>query len=552
MVQISLGKEKRLLPLFIFSFFFLIYLASSGAHGDPYDGLSYFLMTENFVLNGTPSININSPSADELGFDINEYIRTQSSVAAWSQWEFQRLQIAPDLTFEEYRSVYPFSEYRDAYVEKIDRENFLPSSNYLVLPILAAPLYAIATVLNLSTIHFVFLFLNSTIIATSAVVMFYLGKEIFKSERIGFVLSLIFGITSYIWPYTTSMFARPLGILFLMISIYLILHQKNRKGIVVPFLAGFSIALSSLSHPHFLMLLPAVFVFGIYEFRKDKRHLMMFVSAVLILLLILGYLNYTVRDSFFQYVGFVDYPQFEQIAKGNFLEMFEGVYGFLFSPGRSIFLYFPLALVFPFGMYYLYKKDKGLSILLISLILITYLYVATSYWWYWNPYWGPHRFLLPLIPLITISLGSLISKFSTAARWKWSIVSLSIVGFFVNLMGNLVWVQYAFSFAWGPEGLWKVEDKDLVFAWNPYFSPFIQTFKVLSADWVASLPTNPASMDYFRVGLNGCSYDVYLFCEYGIIPIILLGISIAVIAFLILRNLSILPAGWKLYDQKEL
>jgi len=209
----------------------------------------------------------------------------------------------------------------------------------MVLPILAAPFYVIATALNLPTINFVFLLLNSVIIAGSAVVMFYLGKQIYGSEKIGFALSLIFGLSSYLWPYITSMYARPLGILFFMICLYLILHQKNRTEIYPCFLAGITIGLSFLSHPHFLILLPPILIFGLYKFRKNKKQILVFLIAIIICFLILGSLNYVVKGSFFQLVDFPNDPYKDKALKNPFI-IFEGIYGYLFSPGLSIFFLF--------------------------------------------------------------------------------------------------------------------------------------------------------------------------------------------------------------------
>jgi len=67
MLEILNKKRNFSIPILIFTFFFLIYISSSGAHPDPYDGVSFFLIGENLALNGTPTMNINTPSADELG-----------------------------------------------------------------------------------------------------------------------------------------------------------------------------------------------------------------------------------------------------------------------------------------------------------------------------------------------------------------------------------------------------------------------------------------------------------------------------------------------------
>ena len=532
MLQLSLRFKQKLLPLLIFSFFLLVFLATNGGHFDPYDGPSFFLITENFVLNGSPSISVNSPSADNMGFNVQEYVQIKAQIQAWSIWMNEK---PPDLTLDEYTEKRPFREVRDTFLENLDRENYFGPA-YLVLPIIASPLYAIALSLNLSPISFVSLFLNSIIIATSAVVIFYLGKVVFKSEKIGFVLSLIFGVTSFIWPYTTSMFARPLAILFLILAIYFLLRYKQKSTLVIPFLVGVCIGLSSITHMQFLMLIPPITIFGIFQYRKNKKHLFFFIVALLVMLSVEGYRNYEIHGSPFD-LGYMKIPQGQHLEQGNVNNLFEGVYGSLFSPGYSFFIYFPITLMFPFGLYYLFKQNKSFALLLLSMTLIIFLQQATHEYWNSNPYWGPHRYFTPIIPFIVISLGSLLSKFSSL-KFRFSVVLLSSIGFIVNLLGNLVWVQYAYAYGWGPGGLWKIEDKADVFTWDPNFSLVMQTIKVLSENWVASLPINPEPINYFRAGLNGCSYDLYIYCEYGLFPIILLGIGICGLGFVIIKILK--------------
>jgi len=521
MKQGLVNRKKSFLPYLIFVFFFLIFISSSGGHVDSYDGVSYFLITENFVLNGSPSININSPSASDMGFVEETYIKDKSRIIALNNWE-QSEDLQSNMTKREYiRITY----------DQIDKEAFFGPA-YLVLPLVAVPLYMLASALQVSPIHFVPLFLNSSIIAASAVVVFLIGKTLFHSERIGFTVSLIFGLTSFMWPYITSMWARPLAILFLLIIIYLILRSRNSQNNMIPFFVGICIGLSVLTHITFLALAPGLIIFGVWEFRKKKKHLIFLVVGLLIMIGIQLYSNdYRFGDMYdFGFGGTQNY-----VGKAH---TFEGLYGFLFSPGLSIFLYFPAAILYIFALYYLYKKNRSITLLFIYLTLATYIPIAISAGWYWNPNWGPHRYLLTLTPIIAISIGSIMSEFPISKFWKLSIILSSIGGFFVNLLGNLVWPQYALSYGWGPEGIWKSGDIPSVFTWDPYYSPIVQTIKVLSTDWVASLDPNPVRLTYFKIGLNGCSYDIFLFCEYGIVIMIVLGIIIASISYVILKLLK--------------
>lgn len=532
MRNILIKQKKNILPVLVFSFFFLIYLSSGGGHVDQYDGVINFLITENFVLNGSPSLNVNSPSALDLGADIERIIQFKSFDIA--EGEYYRIFGTKERTPEQMHWV---REFRN----NVNKEEFF-GPTYLVLPTIAVPLYLISSVLGLPVIHIVPLFLNSSILAVSCVVIFLLGKKIFDSEKIGFILSLIFGLTSFIWPYITSMFANLLAILFVILSIYFILSQKNRHGVLFSFFAGLSIGLSFLSHTWMLHLVPGLLIFGIVEFRKNKKQLAMLGIAFLIIVGIQLYLNYMrfghVDEFGFGYLDNIPEEIDRESSQLINISLLNGMTGYLFSPGLNIFMYFPVFVLMPIGFYYLYRRNKGVTILLIYITAVTFLYMATyPDWWYRNPHWGPHRYLLPLIPAVTLSIGSLISEFSTTKRLKIGLILLSVIGFSINLLGNLVWVQYGYAYGWGPEGLWKVHDKDVVFAWNPYYSQPMQAIKVLSEDWVGQLKVNPETLDFMKIGLHGCTFDIYFYCEYGILAIVLIGSIVAVIGYFIAKIL---------------
>jgi len=514
--------KKRLFPVLLFFFFFFIFLATSGGHTDPVDGFVAFLFTENFVMNGTPALNVNSPTALDFDFDVERIIRFKTGDIAAHEYDNNP---DPNLTREEYIK---------RAIENASREEHY-GPWYLVLPTVAVPLYVTAQFFNSYPYTFVSLFLNSIIIGISCVVVFFLGKSIFGSEKIGFVLALIFGVTSFIWPYNSSMFARPLAILFLMLAIYLIYNNKNNKSTITPFLSAVFIGLFVLSHTLFLLYVPGFLIFGIFSFKDDKRKLIAFLVGVVIIAAIIGSINYARFDSITSF-------GFGSTQEGKFLiGPTEGLYAFLLSPGKSIFLYFPIALLFPLGIYFFYKKNKPLAILIIYLILVTYLYLGFASNWNLSNTWGPHRYLLPLIPLIVIPIGSLLIEPSKKLRW--AIISLSVIGFIFSMIASLVWFRFTMSFSRAmAQQAGLIEHYNEVRTWDPSYSPPLVNFAILATDYVGKVTASAETRGvggFFQMVISGCSFDVFIFCKFGIIPIILLGILIAILGFFILNYLGI-------------
>jgi hypothetical protein len=118
---------------------------------------------------------------------------------------------------------------------------------------------------------------------------------------------------------------------------------------------------------------------------------------------------------------------------------------------------------------------------------------------------------------------------------------LCVAGFIVNLPGILVWSEYGTIYAWDKERLNRFPDSLDVIAWNPNYSPIILHAKVLMDDYVHKIYAEQyrnTQWHYITYGLAPCSYDLYIFCKFGIIPVIAL-LSVNVLLGLKIINKSI-------------
>ena len=60
------------------------------------------------------------------------------------------------------------------------------------------------------------------IITLISLIIFFFSLEIYGSRRIAFILSLIFNVCSFIWPYNTSMYPQPLQALLMIAPAFFI------------------------------------------------------------------------------------------------------------------------------------------------------------------------------------------------------------------------------------------------------------------------------------------------------------------------------------------
>lgn len=492
--------HKKRIIFFIFTFFFTINIISNGGHFDANDGIETFLVTESIVLKHTAKLDPTVPSIGILGFNIRSTMEALHAIQTGTA-------LKPD---EPMRPMY--------------------SERPLLLSAIGVPLYIIANLLSISPIPTIAILTNSTILALTSVVIFCFSSQITKSRKIGFTTSLIFGVTSFAWPYNTSLFPQPIEALFLITSTFFTYRSFLSKERIHTTLGALFLGFSLYTHPTSFIIMPALLAFAILRL-KDRKNIILFVSVLSFLILSLFFLNY---------IRFGAPLDFGYGIYGSLQSHFGwiGLLGLIFSPGAGLLFFFPVVIMLPFAIKRMYLEDKILSIFFTYVMVSTWLYFGTlsygePFAWSGAGGWGP-RYLVPLTPFISVALAYLIKNASRTM--KVIVSSLSVTGFVVNLLGVLTWYAYGYSYGWTVETLWKVKNSLNVMTWVPQYSPIVLHVKTLITNYVGSINISYYPTGYMRVGLYSCPVDSYLFCKFGLIPIILGIILIAILSYLILKN----------------
>jgi hypothetical protein len=133
--------------------------------------------------------------------------------------------------------------------------------------------------------------------------------------------------------------------------------------------------------------------------------------------------------------------------------LLEGLVGLLFSPGKSVFLYAPVLLLVPIGLWLMYKRNGSPGRLTVALILAQSAasFIFNALWWAWtgNFAWGP-RLVMPVLPLLIIPLASvgsfifenanqkLAARLSPRTLLLASWIALSVLGALISISGAMV------------------------------------------------------------------------------------------------------------------
>jgi hypothetical protein len=314
---------------------------------------------------------------------------------------------------------------------------------------------------------------------------------------------------------------------------------KYNNGVLFSGLAGLFLGLSVFAHPTSLIFIPAVLLYSYLEMRKGNKRSFIFSVFVLAMVLIsMGVINYLRYDSFTEF----GYGSFSGIDKHD---GWRGLIGLLISPGAGLLIYFPISILLPLSVIKIKnKKERRLMYLFFFMIFINWLYIGTlSFdfepfsWWGFG--WGP-RYMIPMIPLITILIGKLLIDLKGKTLLKSLIFVLSILGFSINFLGLLVWINYDQLFLSLQKGISGDEVWNTLI-WNPVYSPIVVHAEILMENYVAHIPVSDylnTSWHWVSYGLAPCPVDNYVYCNYGIIPIVFMFLLISTIAMYVLSRIK--------------
>jgi hypothetical protein len=536
------SATNKITIFLVFFFFLIINFVSTGGHTDVWDGMVTFLLAESMATKQTAKLHPDIPTVSNsnpadpprsmIGYEVQYNMIVTGRYAEWVQ---QSMPLEP---------VY--------------------STRSLLLPAISVPFYYAAVVTSLAPTLVIPFFVNSFIIALTSLVVFCFSLELYSSKKIAFLLGLIFTGCSFILPYNTSFFPQPLQSLLIITAAFFIfksLHfhsaficsytrnydaleiANKKRSLFFASLGGLLLGLSVFAHPTSVIVIPGFVAYSFFSMRRNKKSLISFLLAVSIALFFVGLVNYLRFGSFTEF----GYGSYYGTLSYNTYGGSTGLVGLLASPGKGLIIYFPVVILLPLALKYMYGENRWLFFLISYIITVHWLYFGTladteSRFWSGELSWGP-RYLVPLLPLITLALGTLLARFKQSrSLLRGALLVLCFTGFIVNLPGILVWSPYGTIYAWNEEGLASVPNSLDVIAWNPNHSPVILHFKALMEDYVGDI--NPeqwlhTSWHYISYGLAPCSYDLYLFCNWGIIPIVALLSIDVYLALKIMNNVSI-------------
>jgi hypothetical protein len=306
---------------------------------------------------------------------------------------------------------------------------------------------------------------NQFVMPLLCVLVFLFCLRLGFKYRIALATTLIFGFSTSAWVYARDSFQHPLEALLLLLSIYVLFVHRGDLRYKHALLAGCLLALGLFTRINLLLVVPAIAGYLLYilpEYqgaaavpsqnigwwgnirgrlqqvwvkranRETVPYMLAFGLPIIVMLALMMYLN---QIRFGSVLAFNPTSQ----GQGFSTPLWVGLYGNLFSFGRSIFLYSPPTLLALFTFKEFYRRHRAEAVLFLAISAIYLVLFSKFTLWHGGWSWGP-RYFMPIVPLLILPLGYFLTR-----GWRNAIVGLlAILGVGIQLLGVTINYSYAY------------------------------------------------------------------------------------------------------------
>jgi hypothetical protein len=273
---------------------------------------------------------------------------------------------------------------------------------------------------------------SGTFAALAVALAFLIFVRLGFSLGVSLAASSMLALSTPILAYSTQLYSEPLTAALLLGAVAVLFASGGEKVSVSwkeGLLAGILLGTAIWVRPTHAVAAP-VFFAGLHVGDNEKRHRAAKILAIVVALFGMAYLarNLYLFGDPFEF----GYPAVSDGGKNmNSFDtpMSTGLYGFLLSPGKSLFLFAPPILLAIAGIRKLVRLDKGLALVVAALPVVYLFFYAKFTQWEGGFCIGP-RYLVPSIAVLCLGLGPALGG---AGTWvKRAGIALALAGFAVQ------------------------------------------------------------------------------------------------------------------------
>ena len=273
---------------------------------------------------------------------------------------------------------------------------------------------------------------SATFAAAAAAFAFLIFCEMDITRRTALAATLLLALATPLFAYSSWFFSEPLSCALLLAAAYILFGHREGIATSGAAIAGVLLGSAVLVRPTNILLAP-VFLLAILARERRSALKPVMVATAFLCVAVAAYLtyNYSIFGSPFQ----IGYPA--SVEAGKHVTGFEtplglGLFGFLFSPGKSIFLFAPPVILALAGLPGLWRRDRGLATIAGLSLPLALGFFARYTQWEGGYCFGP-RYLVPAVVLLALALGPVLAE--AGSRTRVVALLLFVAGLAVQALG---------------------------------------------------------------------------------------------------------------------
>jgi hypothetical protein len=215
--------------------------------------------------------------------------------------------------------------------------------------------------------------------------------------------------TSMAWPYVKTFYGQPSVALLMLAVVYAAYRWRCEPRRRWTWVLALAYGVAILFRATEVIILPALSLYLAWAIPADRRWeglvpLGVAVAAALGLDIVYNWLRFgSLLSTGYTEVAWTTPPLL-------------GLYGLLFSPGKGVLIYTPM-LILGLGAWIVFAQQRRAEAWLIAGLWLSYLVLYAPYdFWTGGFNWGP-RFLLPVVPLSFLPLGTWLEAEKSRLTW---------------------------------------------------------------------------------------------------------------------------------------
>ncbi len=262
--------------------------------------------------------------------------------------------------------------------------------------------------------------MNTVVTGLTVGILSLVIRRMKYSKTAQIAIPLLFGFSTMAFNYARYDYNKCLAGLGLLLAFYYAIRFVERGGMKFILACGAVLGFLAALRLELLIATP-VLLWGILRSQESSRE--RYISGATFLIpCLLG----------IAWVLFYNYRYWGGEASGGYEEGFQanpmpGLIGFLFSPGKNLWVFNPVLLLLPLSLRTFREQQKALFPLWLGIVLTVFgLYCFWGNWWGgWG--WGP-RHLVPLLPLLILPLAVVVDSGNPSYRTLLAILALAGIG----------------------------------------------------------------------------------------------------------------------------